>query len=226
MAPDVRILKTEDGSSTLYLEGLQETYHSVHGALSESLYVYIKHGLDLVPGNLNHIRILEIGFGTGLNVLLTLDHAAANKTIDVYSIEPFPLDLALLNEYYQDFDKRPESFDLLPKLTGAIPGTLCEIKPGFNFCMIPKKVQQLSEHDTEGVKFDLVYYDAFAPSRQPEMWSRETLEIVTNLMNAGALLTTYCAQGQFKRHLKDLGLIVENPPGANGKREMTTARKV
>lgn len=226
MAPDVRILKTGDGSSTLYLEELQETYHSVHGALSESLYVYIRHGLDLLPQDLSHIRILEVGFGTGLNALLTLDHAPASMAIDFYSVEPYPLDIALLNEYYEGFDQKPLSLGLLPQLANVDPGTLHGIRPGFNFCLVNKKLQELNEHDTEDVRFDLVYYDAFAPSKQPGMWSYETLKMVAERMKTGAVLATYCAQGQFKRHLKELGLRIENPPGANGKREMTIARKV
>lgn len=224
MAPDVRILKTEDGSLTLYLEELQETYHSIHGALSESLHVYIRHGLDLLRQDLDHVRILEVGFGTGLNVLLTLDHAQEPRAIDFYSIEPYPLDQSLLSDYYQGFDKRPASFDLLPMLI-TDPGILHKIRQGFNFCLVPKKLEELDGHDVDGALFDLIYYDAFAPSRQPDMWSLETLEIVVNRMNIGGILTTYCAQGQFKRHLKKLGLTVENPPGANGKREMTIARK-
>ena len=225
MAPDVRILKTEDGSATLYLEQLEETYHSIHGALSESLYVYIRHGLDLLPKTLDHICILEVGFGTGLNVLLSLDHAPA-ATIDFYSIEPFPLDLALLQDYYRGFDIKPASYDLLTKLTGKEPEVLHEVRPEFNFSLIQKKLQEFSPQDAHGVLFNLVYYDAFAPSKQPEMWSRETLEIVVSRMQAGGILVTYCAQGQFKRHLRELGLIVEHPPGANGKREMTIARKI
>lgn len=226
MAPDVKILKTSDGSSTLYLEELQETYHSVHGALSESLHVYIKHGLDLLPQDLEHIRILEIGFGTGLNVLLTLDHIQVSKTIDFYSIEPYPLDQSLLDEYYKGFDQKPASLGLLSRLTGASAGSSQEIRPGFNFCLVNKKLQELGEQDAKGIQFDLVYYDAFAPSRQPEMWSKEMLAIVTKRMKEGGILATYCAQGQFKRHLRELGLEVSNHPGANGKREMTTARKV
>ena len=110
------LIKTKDGSFTLYNEVLDETYHSVNGALTESLHVFIKNGLMYQPFEKNEIHILEVGFGTGLNALLSIDHQAPDTNINYYSIEAFPLSEVLLNSYYQGFSEKPKSLEALIKL--------------------------------------------------------------------------------------------------------------
>lgn len=225
----IEVLRTEDGSATLYIDALKETYHSKHGALSESLHVYIRNGLDLISKEKDTICILEVGFGTGLNALLTLQHRKPNTTIYYFTLEPYPLEPSLIESYYSVFHDKPDALDLLPTLLEEDNTQLRKITEGFYFKMIAKKLQDINQSDIEipniesGV--DLIYYDAFAPSKQAEMWDFETLSIASELMNNNALLTTYCAQGQFKRNLKALGLQLEAPKGAHGKREMTLAYK-
>lgn len=225
----IEVLSTDDGSATLYMDALKETYHSKHGALSESLHVYIRNGLDLIAIEKDSICILEVGFGTGLNALLTLQYRRPNTTIYYFTLEPFPLESSLIESYYSAFKDKPQSLNFLPALLDKENTQLRKITDGFYFKMIPKKLQDLNHTDIEipdiehGV--DLIYYDAFAPSKQAEMWDIETLSIAAELMHDNALLTTYCAQGQFKRNLKSMGLELEAPKGAHGKREMTVAYK-
>ncbi len=221
----LQILSTSDGSCTLFDPDLNETFHSLHGALSESLHVYITNGLHLlVERGLKQIHILEVGFGTGLNLLLTLQNRPKDLNIHYLTIEPFPLSPQILRSYYQGFEGSTDFASSIEKIAVLEPDMWHELEDGFHFKCLQNKVQNLSESDSKQ-KADLVYFDAFAPSRQPEMWSMEVLNIIAQNMSQDGLMTTYCAQGQFKRTLKALGFKVDNPKGANGKREMTLAWK-
>ena len=227
--PDIQIKKTTDGSNTLYLPELDETYHSLNGALSESFHVYIQNGLlKQLPIAGDTIRILEIGFGTAMNALLCLDHLPSSVQCAYYSLEPYPLSVDLIKTYYSDFKTLPTSFDKLDTLV-AKQNQWQSIQDNFKVFVDTTKLQDIAMdtilENTSNHYFDLVFYDAFAPSRQPELWVPSSLEKVKNLMKSRALLTTYCAQGQFKRDLKSLGFVVEHPAGPNGKREMTNAFK-
>lgn len=225
-ARDIQIKATSDGSCTLYDPFLNETYHSLHGAHSESVHVYIDHGLLLAHPQSNTLNILEIGFGTGMNLLLTLSHKPQGLKINYLSLEPFPLDKDLLINYYKGFETPFPLSERIGEIAALDSNTWHELETGVRFQCSTSKLQDLPELDAlSDWKADLVYYDAFAPSRQPELWTEEVLRITADKMAPGALLTTYCAQGQFKRHLRQLGLEIENPRGANGKREMTMARK-
>jgi tRNA U34 5-methylaminomethyl-2-thiouridine-forming methyltransferase MnmC len=220
----MQIIATSDGSNTLFHEVLDETYHSVHGALGESLHVYINNGLKRLSPQLKTINILEIGFGTGLNALLSIDHQAPNTKINYYSIEAFPLSEELLNKYYQGFSDKPKSLEALHKLIQT--QGMQTINEQFNFKLIESKLEDLQVEKHDFPSFDLVYFDAFAPSKQPELWTLEILRTVTNLMADDALFVTYCSQGQFKRNLKELGFEIDCPPGPFGKREITVAKKI
>lgn len=222
----IQIKKTADGSNTLYLPDLDETYHSLNGALSESFHVYIKNGLQKqLDKGLTTVSILEIGFGTGMNALLTLQHLPTGIHCQYTSLEPFPLSADLLHNYYNDFNQLPDSFQYLPELLEG-QSQAKKVLPGFEIQVFSHTLDEFySTQIDKAPQFDLVYFDAFAPSRQPELWTLSSLEKVMNMMKSGALLTTYCAQGQFKRHLKALGFDTEHPQGANGKREMTLAIK-
>jgi tRNA U34 5-methylaminomethyl-2-thiouridine-forming methyltransferase MnmC len=220
----MQIIATSDGSNTLFHESLDETYHSVHGALGESLHVYINNGLKRLPLDLKTINVLEIGFGTGLNSLLSMDHQAPGTKIKYYSIEAFPLSEDLLNKYYQGFSEKPKSLAALPKLIHS--QSLQSINEQFNFMLIESKLEDLQVHEQSFPAFDLVYFDAFAPSKQPEMWTIDILKKVSDAMAENGLFVTYCSQGQFKRNLKEIGFEIDNPPGPFGKREITVAKKI
>lgn len=220
----MQIIATADGSSTLFDESLDETYHSVHGALSESRHVYIAHGFQKMPADKSQINVLEIGFGTGLNALLTIDSLLAHQQVNYYSIEAYPLSEELLNTYYEGFIEKPQSLAFLPKMIAC--QSLEVVDEQFSFQLIQTKLENWNPEEQAYPLFDLVYYDAFAPSKQPEMWTIENLKKVSHLMADSALFVTYCSQGQFKRNLKTLGFEIECPAGPFGKREICVAQKI
>ena len=227
-----QLIKTNDGSFTLYNEVLDETYHSVNGALTESLHVFIKNGLFYRPFENNEIHILEVGFGTGLNALLTLEHKPINKKIFYTAVEPYPLKVEDNIAYFEHFETAPKKLSVLPPMLQNNGNNFTKIESGFYFSLLTQKIQSLSmanhllrysELDVVFEGFDLVYFDAFAPQKQAEMWELENLSSIREHMSKKSLLTSYCAQGQFKRNLKSLGFNVIGVEGPPGKREMTVA---
>lgn len=226
MSKPIKIITTEDGSHSLYHEELKETYHSFHGAYRESIHVFMLYGLDswLAKNPMKYpIRVFEVGFGTGLNAWLTLVWAEQNQIPVLYhSIEPFPLSEEIYSQlnYIDQNDgiwHYHKYFEALHKLPWNEGGPVSEY---FNF-----KKDQTTLQDAQLYPADIVFFDAFAPSKQPELWAFEQLKKVSEAMKAGGLFTTYSASGQLKRDLKSLGLLVENPPGPPGKKEMTQGWK-
>jgi len=227
-----QLIKTNDGSFTLYNAVLDETYHSVNGALTESLHVFIKNGLLYRPFEQNEIHILEVGFGTGLNALLTLEHKPINRKIYYTAVEPYPLKVEENIAYFEHFETAPKKLNALPSMLQNRGNDFTEIESGFYFSLLTQKIQSINKADHlikysqldvlfEG--FDLVYFDAFAPQKQSEMWDLGNLLSISEQMSKKSLLTSYCAQGQFKRNLKSLGFNVIGVEGPPGKREMTIA---
>ena len=211
---------TEDGSHTLYLKGLDETYHSRHGAIQEAMHVFIAAGLNCSAQS--KLNILEIGFGTGLNAFLTLQELN-HRTVNYTSLEAFPLSDDIVNElnYTVELDLDSTGIDQFNKMHQVGWGNYQEITPKFNL----KKVNQKLDQFTTTEKFDLIYFDAFGPRVQPEMWTKEIFENMYGVLYQNGILVTYCAKGSVKRTLKEVGFMVEPLPGPPGKREMTRARK-
>jgi tRNA U34 5-methylaminomethyl-2-thiouridine-forming methyltransferase MnmC len=220
----IQIQSTDDGSATLYLPELLETYHSNKGALGESWHVYIHNGLLPKLADSSTLNILEVGFGTGLNVLLSLEAAANHQTIRMISLEPYLLPISTIQAYYQHFEKVPKYVNVLSNLLAC--EQMASIHEGFEFQLIQSKLETFSPSQMAiQAPIDLVYFDAFAPSKQPEVWQMDCLQKLYNIMAHKGRLVTYCAQGLFKRNLKQIGFEVYNPHGAFGKREMTVAIK-
>ncbi|NJM26416.1 MAG: tRNA (5-methylaminomethyl-2-thiouridine)(34)-methyltransferase MnmD [Bacteroidia bacterium] len=218
----VKIITTADGSHSLLNEALHETYHSHHGAVQESMHVFIEHGLHhlLRQSPDKNISILEIGFGTGLNVLLTWRALrGAETTVRYTSIESFPLDRSVWGVLNYALDDEKVIFE---NMHASAWNEWVGLSPAFQLYKWNTTLQQASLGAT---LFDLVYYDAFAPGKQPEMWTREMLTKVVSQLRPGGVLVTYCAKGQLKRDLKALGLEVESLQGPPGKKEMTRATK-
>lgn len=215
---------TGDGSHSLYLPHLDEHYHSEHGALRESEHVFIQHGLEYLFANgVKDFRIFEMGFGTGLNALLTLKFMLNNPSIKISytSIEANPLPESLISRMnYPDVMHVPELKDAFLSMHSFTEGEK-EIKPGFTLTRISGKIENFKSEN----KFNLVYYDAFGPRVQPELWSENVFRKMASLMEPKSILVTYCAQGEFRRTLKKLGFSFESLPGPPGKREMTRAKK-
>lgn len=216
----LKLIRTKDNSYTLYNTELDETYHSQNGALQESMHVFIEHGLRTV--NKENLHILETGFGTGLNAILTLrENTQTNRAIHYTALEPFlPHYETLISLDYKNL------LELDQQEATAYNKMICgesffSESHRFDFYFSNFPIQQF---DTEE-KFDLIYYDAFAPEKQPDMWTQEIFDRCYSLLNKEGILVTYCAKGSVKRMLKSAGFLIESLPGPPGKREMTRATK-
>ena len=212
---------TEDGSHTLYVEKLDEAYHSSHGAIQESLHVFIKEGLQSCSGS--SLRILEMGFGTGLNALLTWKFAEQKKLkVHYHSVEKYPLkksEYSMLN-----FESLIEGLPpgLLNKMHAAPWDSHVQITESF---MLHKEKADFRSMKPEGY-FDLIYFDAFAPDKQPALWSEEVFSIIQNCTRKGAILVSYSSKGNVRRTLISCGFRVNKVPGPKGKREMIRALRI
>lgn len=213
---------TEDGSQTIYLPEMDEHYHSTHGAINESLHIYIEQGLFQTKQK--EISILEIGFGTGLNAFLTYCFGCQRgMSIKYCSLEKYPLnkqEYTLLNYPDKIF---PEQADVFHRLHTADWNT--EVVISENFKLEKLEADLLSFQFDELPRFDLVYYDAFAPGKQPEMWSDAILHKVAHAVKPDGILVTYCAKGTVRRSLSDAGFTMERIPGPTGKKEILRGKK-
>jgi tRNA U34 5-methylaminomethyl-2-thiouridine-forming methyltransferase MnmC len=220
----LELIVTSDGSHSLLNTALDETYHSRHGALQESLHVFIKQGLHFFEEK-NHpdrVSILEIGFGTGLNALLTAQDVI-HKSIQVHytSLEAFPVEEDIWSRLnYADTDEAKLLFEKLHQVRWSKPEM---IQSNFILTKLHATLQQV---DLTASSFDVIYYDAFAPNKQPEMWELPMLQKVVERLSSNGVFVTYCAKGQLKRDLKSLGLAVETLQGPPGKKEMIRATRV
>jgi tRNA U34 5-methylaminomethyl-2-thiouridine-forming methyltransferase MnmC len=214
------VVVTGDGSHTVTSDrGI--AYHSVRGAITESRHVFIEHGLKFVSSRQNRISILEVGFGTGLNALLTYIFAEHNPNLQIsyHGVEKFPLSAEIIDQL--NFTQHLGT-DVLAPVFKAIHQQSSFERGHFSF---RRADVDICDFTGDPGSVDLVYFDAFGPEDQPEMWDIELLSAIRKQMCAMGVLVTYCAQGQFKRNLKSFGFIVEPLPGPPGKREMTRAIK-
>jgi len=217
-----KFMITEDGSHTIYLPEMDEHYHSVHGAIQESMHVYIEQGL--LQLDKQDISILEIGFGTGLNAYLTYCYAQdRNISVNYFSLEKYPLtetEYLQLNYPHTIFPQFSLVFEQMHRANWEI---LNEISP--NFRLIKVETDLVTYRFNPEPQFDLVYYDAFAPGKQPEMWSEEVLHKVASTVKIGGILVTYCAKGTVRRALSAAGFHMERIPGPIGKKEILRGKK-
>lgn len=231
----ISFLKTADGSDSLHRDDMGEGYHSTQGAVSEAMHVYIRPNLleRIAFDHASSLHVFEMGFGTGLNALLTL-LTADKEGVDVSysSVEMYPLSTdiyAALNYAerccaiggFQEYAAKAS--DWFFALHEAQWGEWCRITPHFSI----KKIQgDISTLDFSSSSFDCVYYDAFAPQFQPNLWTAELFERLFEAMRNNSILTTYCCKGDVKRALKMAGFQIEKIPGFANKREMLRAKKV
>jgi len=213
------LIITEDGSHTLYLPEINEHYHSTKGAIQESLHIYINSGLRFC--NKQTINILEIGFGTGLNALLTYyESEIQKKNIFYYAIELFPVDNELVRKlnYAVLLNKSNNIFYKIHDSEWNMPIMISE-----HFSLFKENADILSAKINS--KFDIVYFDAFAPDKQAEVWNISILKNIYNAMNINGILVTYSVKGDVKRALKRVGFNIELLPGPVGKRHILRAIK-
>lgn len=217
----VKLIKTKDGSSSLYVPSLDENYHSVNGAVQESMHVFIHAGLLAI--NKKKLTIFEMGFGTGLNCLLSLLYKKDEQHISYNTIELHPLDTEIVKQlnYPQALSLGSAHSKVFEDMHAAPWGTQAALADSFTFRKTQSDIQ--SYHFEPGI--DLVYFDAFGPDFVPEQWDEKIFAKIHAAMNAGGILVTYCAKGIIRRRLQAVGFSVERLPGPPGKREMLRATK-
>ncbi len=235
---NLRLEATQDGSFTLFSNQFQEIYHSKYGAVQESKHVFIQEGLAKASKFFTKkINLLEVGWGTGLNLLLTYQYLIQNPDIHVHftALEPIVVPIELieklpyctqigmkkdifLNFHHLEWNKK---YDILPNLSiEKINANLDDFYADFcNF-------NHNTNNDDKSNLYDLIYFDPFAYNKHPEMWEMDSLQKIAHIANEYCFFVTYSAKGQLKRDLQTLGFTVENPKGALNKREMTRAIKI
>jgi tRNA U34 5-methylaminomethyl-2-thiouridine-forming methyltransferase MnmC len=220
----IELRPTADGSHTLYNTEMDETYHSIHGAVQESMHVFIKAGLEYLLEVKKDLWVLEVGLGTGLNAWLTLNQVLhSDARIHYVGVEPFPVELPVVEklnypEHLQSSEYRSRLFHQLHKAEWE---KFIHLTPEFELRKMP---YTLEDFRSQWI-FDLVYFDAFAPAKHPEIWQKPMLQKIYDITAPGGILLTYSAKGQFKRDLKEVGWKVETLQGPPGKREMVRAVK-
>ena len=216
------IVKTRDGSNTIFVPEFDETYHSTHGAIQESLHVFIRSGLKFKT-ELNDISVLEVGFGTGLNALLSfVDSEDTNRNIKYTSLEAYPLQWDLVSKLnYIDIIYNGKYSETYKKIHTCDWESFYELSPYFTLRKQNVKLQNIL-FDNE---FDIIYFDAFAPRVQPELWTEQIFTSMYKALKPGGILVTYCAKGSVKRALRYVGFELHSIPGPPGKREMSRAVK-
>jgi len=224
-----QIIITADGSHTLFHEALNETYHSKNGALQESLHVFILNGLEhFINQNAVHtIHIFEVGFGTGLNAILTLMEATnKNIKINYTCLEAFPLSIDTISQLNY-LKNETEVLKLFNKIHQCNWNEWVEINEHFSIYKMENKLEYITTNLLLKIShpFDIIYFDAFAPDKQPELWTSTIFKSIFASMNIGSILVTYSAKGDVKRALREAGFIVKRLAGPIGKRHMLSAEK-
>lgn len=248
MNNQVNIEITEDGSVTLFSDRVKETYHSIHGAVQESNHVFINTGLHYMLDRKDVIHILEVGFGTGLNALLTLKEiqqfrlaSEIEHSIDktekpltessdiqqpvIYytALEPFPIELSLISKLqYPEYLSAPDLAGAFMNMHQIDDERYHQINESFHFSKLQKTLQS---YDNVGSQFDLIYFDAFSPVVEPDLWTIEVFQQLFESMSHDSALVTYCSKGIVRRMMEQCGFKVERLPGPPGKHEMLRALK-
>lgn len=213
-----QVIVTQDGSSSIFLPGLDEHYHSKWGALQESKHVFIQAGFEFIAKKFDQVEVLEVGLGTGLNALLTGNMAVEKVKSTTYTaLEPYPISLAMAAELAFPGIEKEE----LKAIHAVRVDDEISINDYFKFKVLRTQVEDI---DFEN-EFNLTYFDAFAPRVQPELWTEDLFAKMFKALKPGGALVTYCAKGDVRRAMQAVGFDMERLPGPAGKREMLRANK-
>lgn len=219
-----KIITTADGSKTIHIEDWNEQYHSIHGAYQEAMHVFIKHGLNYVISHVNlskSLSIMEMGFGTGLNAILTLiEGKKKGIKIDYVGLEAYPISDEELNELQYDKLFKSNSIEYL-KMHKSEWEVKTLISPNFNITKKLKYFQNISDINA----YNLIYFDAFGARIQPDLWEEDIFYKMYKALLPKGILVTYSAKGSVRRAMQAVGFKVERLPGPPGKREMLRATK-
>lgn len=232
---EIRVVETADGSRTLYLPGLDETYHSTHGAVTESRHVYIEKGLDFwreAHPEAKELTVFEMGLGTGTNAMLSMDWCVANDcSVRYYSVEKFPLGPDLMREYWASkgvVDVDDSGIFDVTRRSDALHATAweqwIEIPLGRGGFAVFKHKSDIRNAVIPS-EIDVVFWDAFGPKKQEGVWGVELFQPIFAAMQVGGIFVTYSASGDVKRALKEVGFGVEKLDGPPFKRHMLRAIK-
>ena len=220
----LKVIDTDDQSKTLFLNDLNESYHSRYGAFSESVLVFITNGLlfSMKQKKENNLHILEFGFGTGLNALVTFKHKS-NFLINYETLELYPLDWKVVSALnYTDLSELTPFSKVFQDMHCSAWGAEQPIHPQFHL----RKLQtDFRAYTTTPSSFDLIYFDAFSPEKQPELWTKEVFRNAVNFLKPGGVLVTYSSKGSVKQALRDVGFTVYRLSGGKGKRHVVRAVK-
>lgn len=218
---NTEIISTGDGSCTLRNEYFGETYHSINGAVAESIHIFINLGLRSFCNR--SINILEIGYGTGLNAMLTfIENQSLGNKIFYHGIEKFPICKETFLPFIAHTPNIAARFDTDTALKFCENWNL-EIEISHTFRLLKQIID--FENFVPDRKYDLIYFDAFSPETQPEMWTKENLQKIIDSLVPDGIFVTYCCKGILKQNLRDLGMTVKRMPGPKGKRHVIRATK-
>lgn len=219
------IITTSDGSTTIHFPELDEHYHSKHGAINEAKHVFIKNGFDhiLASRKFPELKILEIGFGTGLNAFITyLEALKIYQKVDYVGVEAYPVEMSEVKDlnYVDQLSAQEHAsvFDVLHQSSWETAHAISEL-----FLVTKRKqlFEDIKDHDC----YNLIYFDAFGARVQPELWSVVIFKKMYDSLQKGGVLVTYAAKGSVRRAMQEVGFLVERLPGPPGKREMLRATK-
>lgn len=224
MSKQQDIFETGDGSHSVFSNQFGVSYHSKHGAIQETKHVFINAGLHYKSPTQKTIHVLGIGFGTGLNAFMTfLEAESKDLTIHYTAVEAFPIGIEMANtlNYIERLNASAHK-TIFETMHTCAPDQSIQLSKHFHFTRREIHFQALNDLNA----FDVIYFDAFAPTAQPELWEADLLTIMYNALKMNGALVTYCAKGVVKRTLKAIGFTVEALQGPPGKREMTRALKL
>lgn len=220
---NLQIKNTGDGSATLFLPELNEQYHSMNGAVTESNHVFLSNGFHFHPSK-NPV-VFEVGFGTGLNCLLTAMQAQSLQRPTFYiAVEKFPLEQKIVNQLNYGSLVQENGISVFNKIHDCEWNTPVEISPWFT--LVKLKTDFTTEEWTFPQKTDIIFFDAFGPDKQPEMWTEEIFSRLFENSFEGGVIVTYSAKGEVRRRMVNAGFKVERLPGPPGKKEMLRGIKV
>ena len=222
----ITLAPTEDGSPTLYNPLFGEHYHSIHGAVQESMHIFIEAGLHswLKNSTKQSLHILEVGFGTGLNALLTaLDEQSKELSLHYTSLELYPIQEEIYSQLHFDIKHR-DSDKCLQELHSTAWNTAISLQCNPYFTLEKRHCALQNFSATHPI--DLIYFDAFSPEVQEELWDEAIFKVLYDKSHSGAIIVTYCAKGEVRRRLQRAGWQVERLAGPPGKREMLRGTKL